>query len=101
MTEQILQEPGENGPAIPVKPDLHQDAKTKSPAGSFVSVLIFALVGYFVWKSNIRAAVIITVVILIHELGHLLAMKFYNYSNLSIFLIPMIGGIASGTKKDI
>jgi hypothetical protein len=39
-------------------------------------------------------------VILIHELGHLCAMKFFNYSNLNIFFIPFFGGAATGTKQN-
>ncbi len=59
------------------------------------------IVGYFLYQSNIKIVVIITVVVLIHELGHLLAMKFFNYSNLNIFFIPFFGGAASGTKKNV
>ena len=81
------------------KPVLNE-AKTKTST-SVISLILFAVIGYFAWKSNIRALVIITTVVLIHELGHLLAMKLFNYSNLGIFFIPLFGGAAKGTKSHI
>jgi stage IV sporulation protein FB len=73
--------------------------KNKSTSTSVLSLLLFMIVGYFLYQSNIKIVVMITVVILIHELGHLLAMKIFNYSNLNIFFIPFFGGAATGTKK--
>jgi stage IV sporulation protein FB len=81
------------------KPVLNE-AKTKTST-SVISLILFAVIGYFAWHSNIRALVIITTVILIHELGHLLAMKLFNYNNLGIFFIPLFGGAAKGTKNNI
>jgi len=81
------------------KPVLN-NAKTKTST-SVISLILFAVIGYFAWHSNIRVLVIITTVILFHELGHLLAMKLFNYSNLGIFFIPLFGGAAKGTKTNI
>lgn len=79
---------------------LLNEVKTKTST-SVISLILFAVIGYFAWHSNIRALVIITTVILIHESGHLLAMKLFNYSNLGIFFIPLFGGAAKGTKTNI
>lgn len=76
------------------------ESKTKTSA-SVISFILFAVIGYFAWHSNIRALVIISTVIFIHELGHLLAMKLFNYSNLGIFFIPLFGGAAKGTKTNV
>ncbi|MEO6541042.1 MAG: site-2 protease family protein [Ferruginibacter sp.] len=90
--------------SIVVQPEIFKpvlnEAKTKTST-SVISLVLFAVIGYFAWHSNIRALVIITTVILIHELGHLLAMKLFNYSNLGIFFIPLFGGAAKGTKTNI
>lgn len=81
------------------KPVLNE-AKTKTST-SVISLILFAVIGYFALHSNLRALVIITTVVFIHELGHLLAMKLLNYSNLGIFFIPLFGGAAKGTKTNI
>ena len=83
------------------KPVLDSAENKNKATGSIISFLLFVIIGYFVWKSNIKAVVIITVVIIIHELGHLLAMKLYNYTNLGIFFIPLFGGAAKGTKSKV
>ncbi len=74
---------------------------TTGASASVISFILFAVIGYFAWRSNIRALVIISTVIFIHELGHLLAMKLFNYKNLGIFFIPLFGGAAKGTKTNV
>jgi len=39
-------------------------------------------------------------VLIIHELGHLLAMRLLGFSDLSMFFIPFFGAAASGRKAD-
>jgi stage IV sporulation protein FB len=39
--------------------------------------------------------------VIFHELGHFLAIKIYNYQDLGIFFIPLLGAYASGTKKEV
>ncbi|MBX9785052.1 MAG: hypothetical protein K2X48_17325 [Chitinophagaceae bacterium] len=82
----------------PYKPGLENKNASSSYPG--ISLLLFLAAGYFLYNSNVKLLVIITVVIFIHELGHLLAMKFFNYSNLNIFFIPFFGGAATGFKNN-
>lgn len=42
---------------------------------------------------------IIMVILIIHELGHFLAMRYFGYSDTNIFFIPLFGAAATGTKK--
>jgi stage IV sporulation protein FB len=44
---------------------------------------------------------LITGIVVIHELGHFLAMKYYRYSDLGIFFIPLLGAYVSGTKREV
>lgn len=39
-------------------------------------------------------------VLLLHELGHWLAMRIFGYQNTSIFFLPFFGAAASGRKED-
>ena len=55
-----------------------------------------ALVSY----ASFVTACIIMAVVLIHELGHYLAMRAFGYRDTTIFLIPFVGGAAAGRKTD-
>lgn len=65
----------------------------------FVSAITF----YFSVSQTIpvNLAVIIMGVILLHEIGHYLAMKKFGYRNLKIFFIPFFGGAAHGQNFSI
>ena len=45
--------------------------------------------------------VILTAIVIFHELGHFLAMKAFHYKELGIFFIPLLGAYASGTKREV
>ena len=57
-------------------------------------VLFFGLIG-IPWSS----LPIIIAVLLIHELGHFFAMKYFGYQDTSIFFIPLFGAAAKGEKE--
>ena len=57
-------------------------------------VLFFGLIG-IPWSS----LPIIVAVLLIHELGHFFAMKYFGYQDTSIFFIPLFGAAAKGEKE--
>ncbi|MEO8405225.1 MAG: site-2 protease family protein, partial [Chitinophagaceae bacterium] len=40
-------------------------------------------------------------IVVIHELGHFAAMKFFRYKDLGIFFIPLLGAYVSGTKREV
>jgi stage IV sporulation protein FB len=68
---------------------------------SLISLALFIGLFYLVFKWNIAFILVLTGVILIHEVGHYLAMKIFKYKDLSIFFVPLIGAFASGTKDTI
>ena len=43
-------------------------------------------------------ALALLAVLLLHELGHLAAMRVFGYRNLTVFFIPFLGALASGHK---
>ena len=63
-----------------------------------VSALLFAGLGALVW--NPRYAVILLVVIGIHELGHYLAMRAFGYRNVHMLALPLIGGVTIGQEAN-
>lgn len=99
----------EQTPAIPVdmplelpKPKL---AEPKSKANvwlkSLISLAFFLVAGYFFFHKNWWLVLVLTAVVLFHELGHFLAMKFYKYQDLGIYFIPLMGAYVSGKKQEV
>lgn len=88
-----------NEPVFPEKPI--KDDQKHSFKKSIISAVVFIAVFYFIFKWELDYILILTGVILIHELGHLLAMKAFNYKDLNMFFIPLLGAAAFGTKKEV
>ncbi len=64
-----------------------------------LTLLFFLLTGIF--SFDIKGLFIITGVLLVHELGHLIAMKAFGYKNLQMFFIPLFGAAVSGVSRRI
>jgi len=67
---------------------------------SFVSLALYLVLGYYVFPSY-SSLLLITVIVMIHELGHFIAMKYFRYNDLGIFFIPLLGAYVSGTKREV
>ncbi len=63
-------------PEFPEKPI--PDERKQSTKKSLISFVLFIAAFYFIFKWNLQYILVLTVVILIHELGHFFAMRFYN-----------------------
>lgn len=61
-----------------------------------LSIIIFFRVGLM--NSSWESAIILIVVLLVHEGGHWLGMKFLGYKDVSMFFIPFFGAAVSGKK---
>lgn len=59
-----------------------------------VSVALFMALGALFWGPQF--ALFILVVVLIHELGHFLAMRAFGYRNVHLMALPLVGGVAMG-----
>jgi Zn-dependent protease len=85
--------------SFPQKP---QDESAQPSIGrSIISIVIFIGAFYLIFKWEITYVVILACVILIHELGHYVAMSIFKYKDLSIFFVPLVGAFASGSKERI
>lgn len=78
--------------------------KREQPANiwlrSIISLALYLVLGYYIFHS-FRMLLLITAIILFHELGHFFAMKYYRYNDLGIFFIPLLGAYVSGTKREV
>jgi stage IV sporulation protein FB len=78
--------------------------KQEQPANiwlrSIGSLALYLVLGYYVFPSYV-ILLLITVIVVLHELGHFMAMKAFRYKDLGIFFIPLLGAYVSGTKREV
>lgn len=67
---------------------------------SLASLAAYLILGYYIFPSY-KILLLITAIVMIHELGHFIAMKFYRYNELGIFFIPLLGAYVSGSKREV
>ena len=89
-------------PAEIPKPEL-EEPKNKMNVWlrSLGSLALFLVVGYFFFRHNWTWVMILTAVVIFHEMGHFFAMKVYKYQELGIFFIPLMGAYVSGKKQEV
>jgi stage IV sporulation protein FB len=99
--DQPISIPGEIPAEIP-KPEL-EEPKNKMNVWlrSLGSLALFLVVGYFFFRHNWTWVLILTAVVVFHEMGHFFAMKVYKYQELGIFFIPLMGAYVSGKKQEV
>ena len=59
------------------------------------ALISFALIWDWQWAGAIGIA------LLVHELGHLLAMRVFGYRDLQVFFLPFMGGATTGSKRGV
>ena len=76
------------------------DQQTNIWSKSLLSLTVYLILGYYIFPSY-KILLLITAIVMIHELGHFFAMKFFRYNDLGIFFIPLLGAYVSGTKREV
>jgi stage IV sporulation protein FB len=67
---------------------------------SLMSLVVYLGLGFLFFR-RWDMLLVITAIVLLHEMGHFLAMKYYHYSDTSIFFIPLLGAFVSGSKREV
>src|SRR6187431_2668476 len=96
--DQILPAHIEKPTEIP-KPELEEPKSSRYVwLKSLGSLAIFLVIGYIFFSrttgdpySALLLVIVLTAVVVFHELGHFTAMKIYKYQDLGIFFIPLLG----------
>ncbi len=86
--------------SYPPKPVL-VERNSNNLTRSLISLFIYALLFYFLFDRNIAYIAAVLLVLLIHEFGHFFAMKIYNYQNVKLFIIPLLGAMVTGKKQTV
>jgi stage IV sporulation protein FB len=101
LTGDEMSEPVPAEKPIPVLPKYEKpDAAANIWLRSFSSLAIYLILGYYFFPSY-QILLLITAIVMIHELGHFFAMKYFRYNDLGIFFIPLLGAYVSGTKREV
>lgn len=98
-----LPDPAGPGPeeTVPVPPKFYREESNPNIwLKSLSSLALYLFIGYYIFPSY-KTLLLITAIVLIHELGHFMAMKFFRYADLGIFFIPLLGAYVSGTKREV
>jgi stage IV sporulation protein FB len=85
---------------FPPKPVL-VETRQNNLARSLLSLLVYGFLFYILFDRNIAYIAAVLVVLLIHEFGHFAAMKLYNYQNVKLFIVPLLGAFVSGKKHSV
>ena len=92
----------ENSFVFPPKPPADEPkSRANILIRSITSLALYLIVGFYFFSQNWILLLVLTGVVIFHELGHFLAMKFYHYKDLGIFFIPLVGAYASGKKQEV
>jgi stage IV sporulation protein FB len=94
-----MQEQNPESSSFPPKP-LMAEERRNNLFRSLVSLVVYALLFYFIFR-NIAYIAAILIVIIIHESGHFLMMRLFNYSSVKIFIVPLLGAFTSGQKQKV
>jgi len=85
---------------FPAKP-VSEEKKSNNLTRSLISLIIYGVLFYFLFDRNIAYIAAVLIVLLIHEFGHFFMMKLYNYQNIKLFIIPLLGAFVSGKKQHV
>lgn len=83
---------------FPDKPKIDNNSSLWKSIGS---VFLFIGVYYLYFDQDINYILILVLVLFIHELGHFIAMKYFNYKDIKMFFIPLLGALVTGNKHEI
>lgn len=78
-----------------------EGSKEQSIRQSVISLVLFIGAFYLIFKWDFTYILVLAGVLLLHEIGHYLAMRVFKYKDLGIFFIPLLGAFSSGSKTNI
>ncbi len=96
-----MEEPTEHESEFMYPPVPEEIPQERSIQRSIISLLLFIIAFYFLFGWDMAYILVLVGVLLVHEVGHYLAMKAFDYKDLSIFFIPFVGAAASGSKDEV
>ncbi|MBD3636647.1 MAG: site-2 protease family protein [Crocinitomicaceae bacterium] len=86
---------------FPNKPEVVMKDNRSSWVKTILSMLLFVAVFVLLFSEDIALILMITGILLLHELGHFFMMKRFGYRSLNMLFIPIFGAMVSGDKVQV
>ncbi|MFT3747642.1 MAG: hypothetical protein QM768_04970 [Agriterribacter sp.] len=61
-----------------------------------LSLVLYVGIYYFLFHQKIKWVLLLVVVMIVHEAGHFIAMKYFKYKDVQLFFVPFLGAFVSG-----
>lgn len=91
----------ENDNIFPAKPELQIEQDRSKNVRFVLSLLVFVAAFLLFFSESYVLITELVLVLLIHELGHLIFMKMYGYKSLNMLFIPFLGAVVSGENVKV
>ena len=88
----------DNNSLYPEKPILEKEVVKNNWGLTVFSLVLFILSLLLVFSEKFIFIAFLILVLFIHEMGHLLFMKFFKYENVRMLFIPLMGAFVQGSK---
>ena len=82
----------------PKKPELVEPKQKTGLSVTIFSMVLFVLVFLLFLGNEFKFVLYLLIVLIIHELGHFLTMKFFKYKNVRMLFVPLMGAFVQGSK---
>ncbi|OJY87493.1 MAG: hypothetical protein BGP13_24705 [Sphingobacteriales bacterium 40-81] len=63
---------------------------------ALLSLVLYIGIYYFLFQQKIKWILLLVVVMIIHEAGHFIAMKYFKYKDVQLLFVPFLGAFVSG-----
>ena len=74
---------------------------TRQSTLMLVTLVLFLVVQFGVYGETLRNVAIVILVLLLHETGHLLAMRWFGYRDVRMLFLPFLGAAVIGRHTDV
>lgn len=86
---------------FPTKPELRAE-DTKSNISKFLlSMVLFVALFLTLFSENYQFVIEVIIILIIHEMGHFLMMKYYGYQSMNMIFVPFLGTLSKNESKRI
>ncbi|MCJ8290092.1 MAG: hypothetical protein HRT58_10555 [Crocinitomicaceae bacterium] len=90
----------QNFDLYPEKPDLVEYAPKSSLSLTIFSLVVFVMAFLLFFEDQFLFLINLLIVLIIHEMGHFVAMKAFRYKNVRMLFIPLMGAFVQGKKSN-
>ncbi|NVK63479.1 MAG: hypothetical protein HWE22_02785 [Flavobacteriales bacterium] len=84
----------------PEKPELVEYTPKSSLSLTIFSLVVFIMVFLLFFEDQFLFLLNLLIVLVVHELGHFIAMKVFKYKNVRMLFIPLMGAFVQGKKSN-